>query len=145
MPFHHYHFVTHWQVRAPIQKVYEILKDGPRYAQWWRPAYVSSEEIAPGKVRAVVHSRLRYTLTFVTEVTREAPPHEIELRSSGDLVGKGLWKLHQNGEWTKIQFSWEVRAEKPLLRWLSPLLRPLFKWNHDGVMSAGERGLQRLF
>ena len=31
---------------------------------------------------------------------------------------------------------------KPLLKWLSPLLKPLFKLNHDRVMADGERGLR---
>jgi hypothetical protein len=30
------------------------------------------------------------------------------------------------------------------MRWLAPLLAPVFRWNHDGVMRAGEAGLRRL-
>lgn len=122
-------------------KVYEILKDGRRYSSWW-PAYEVSEEITHGRVRSIVRARLPYTLTFTTEVIEEKPPHEFSIRAAGELAGTGRWVLRQDGEETRIVFYWDVRADKPLIRWLSPLLKPLFRWNHDWVMKVGERGLQ---
>ena len=142
MSFHDYHFITHWRVRGPIEKIYQVLKDGGGYSRWWRPPYRRSEEIGPNKFRSVVRARLPYTLTFTTELERENPPHEIAIRASGDLVGTGLWRLRQDGEETEITFLWDVRAEKKMIRRLSPVLRPLFRWNHDWVMRAGERGIQ---
>ena len=142
MAFSDYHFVTHWRVRGPIQKVYEILRDGPGYFRWWRPAYVRSEEVGPKKVESLVRAKLPYTLRFTTEVVRERPPDEFEIRATGELSGTGLWKLRQSGETTEIDFFWDVRAEKALVRWLSPVFKPLFRWNHDWVMKMGERGLQ---
>jgi hypothetical protein len=29
------------------------------------------------------------------------------------------------------------------MRVLSPLMAPVFRWNHNGVMAAGEQGLRR--
>ena len=29
------------------------------------------------------------------------------------------------------------------MRWAAPVLAPLFRWNHAGVMRAGEAGLTR--
>ncbi len=143
MGLNDYHFVTHWRVRGPIQLVYDILKDGEGYSRWWRPAYVSTTSTGDKKIRALVRARLPYTLDFATEPVRENPPFEFEIRSTGELSGRGLWKLRQEGEMTAVDFFWDVRAEKPLVKLLSPILKPLFKWNHDWVMKVGEKGLQQ--
>lgn len=143
MPFADYHFVTHWRVRGPIHLVYDILKDGERYSKWWRPAYVSTRRVGEKAVRSLVRAKLPYTLDFTTALVREDPPYEIELRATGELAGRGLWKLEENSGDVAVTFHWDVRAEKPWVKLLSPVLKPLFKWNHDWVMRTGETGLQR--
>ena len=40
-------------------------------------------------------------------------------------------------------FDWRLRAEKPLLKSLSFLLKPLFRWNRGWAMARGEEGLRR--
>jgi hypothetical protein len=142
MAAHDYQFVTHWKVRGPIRLVYDILKDGEHYDRWWKPAYVRTDVVGNRKVRAMVRAKLPYTLDFTTELVREDPPREIEIRASGELSGRGLWKLEENSGDVAVTFYWDVRAEKPWVKFLSPLLRPLFKWNHDWVMRAGEDRLQ---
>ncbi len=142
MAWHDYHFVTHWKIKGPIELIFQILKDGPNYAQWWKPAYQESKAIEGQRVLSRIRAKLPYTLEFITEPIREDPPHELEFRASGELVGTGLWKLHQNGPIVEMEFHWNVRAEKPLVRWLSPFLKPLFRWNHDWVMRTGENDLQ---
>jgi hypothetical protein len=42
-----------------------------------------------------------------------------------------------------MTFVWRVQLVKPWMRWLAPLLASVFRWNHNGVMRAGEIGLQR--
>ncbi len=142
MTHSNYHFITHWQIKGRIQTVYDVLTDGANYARWWKPAYVSSEEIKPNVIRSKVRAKLPYTLTFVTEPVRENAPYEIEIKSSGDLVGTGLWTLKREGEFVLLEFTWGVRAEKPWVRYLSSFLKPLFRWNHDWVMSTGGKALQ---
>ena len=142
MPSHDYYFVTHWRVHGRRPAVFEILKEGEQYARWWRPAYQETRRVGERKVLATVRARLPYTLQFTTELVRESPDRELEIRASGELVGTGLWKLEQQGPEVCIEFHWQVRAEKPLVRWLSPFLKPLFRWNHDWVMATGERALQ---
>jgi len=138
-----YHFITHWKVEGPIELVYSILKDGSKYSQWWTPAYRQSEEIAPEKVESLVRALLPYTLRFVTELVSEEKPHRFEIKSTGELAGRGRWELRQKEKNTEIDFFWDVRAEKAIIRWLSPLLKPLFSLNHDWVMKVGEKGLQK--
>ena len=36
-----------------------------------------------------------------------------------------------------------VFADKPLLHYLTPLLRPLFRWNHDWAVKRAIDGLER--
>lgn len=142
MGFSDYHFTSHWKVHGPIRVVYDILKDGERYDRWWKPAYVKTDVVGTQKVRALVRAKLPYTLDFTTELVREDPPKEIEIRALGELAGRGLWTLKEVGDEVAITFYWDVRAEKPLVRFLSPVLKPLFRWNHDWVMKTGEKGLQ---
>jgi Polyketide cyclase / dehydrase and lipid transport. len=138
-----YVFVTQWTLTAPAQRVFEILKDGVRYAEWWRPAYRSTVKISEKAVACVVRARLPYTLRFTTELVREETPREILLNSTGELAGTGHWTLQQDGSVTRVRFDWRVRAEKPWMRFFSLILKPLFRWNHDWVMKTGERCLQR--
>ncbi len=139
---HSYHFVTRWNIRDSGEEIFRILRDGAGYSRWW-PAYRVTEEIGPRQVQVEVRAPIGYRLRFMTELVREDPPHELEIRSSGDLKGRGLWKLRQEGPFTRIEFYWDVSLEKRPLRWLAPLLRPVFKWNHDWVMRQGEKGLQK--
>ena len=142
MSFSDYHFITHWRIQGSKEIIYQILKDGAGYERWWKPAYVTSTEVGKNKIRSLVRAKLPYTLTFTTEAVREIPYEEFEIRSSGELAGTGLWKFRQVNEWTEIDFYWDVRAEKPLVRWLSLFLKPIFRWNHDWVMKTGETCLQ---
>lgn len=142
MPSSDYHFITHWRVKGPIRTVFEILKDGKSYARWWTPAYVSSQEVEPKKIEALVRAKLPYTLRFTTEMIHETPPHEFKIRAMGELEGTGLWKLKENGEATEVSFYWDVRANKVIVRWFSFVLKPFFAWNHDWVMNTGETALQ---
>ena len=41
-----------------------------------------------------------------------------------------------------IVYDWQLRAEKPLLRDLSFVLRPLFEANHRWAMARGETSLR---
>jgi hypothetical protein len=41
-----------------------------------------------------------------------------------------------------ITYNWRVSAIKPLLRWLSWLLRPVFAANHRWAMARGEESLR---
>ncbi|MBI2067562.1 MAG: hypothetical protein HYT77_06100 [Deltaproteobacteria bacterium] len=139
---HDYRFVTHWRIRGNCHEVFSILRDGAHYARWWRPAYQESKQLSDKKVSSKVRAKLPYTLQFITELVRENAPWELEIHASGELVGTGRWTLSQHGPHAEIEFHWNVRAEKPLVRWLSPFLKSLFRWNHNWVMSTGEQALQ---
>ena len=143
MASYDYHFVTHWKIKGSPERIFEILQDGARYSEWWTPAYTRTRRIGDKEVEAVVRARVPYSLTFTTVQVRERLPLELEIRSKGELEGTGLWKLQAAGEFTQVDFYWDVRTNKPWVRRLSFLLKPLFRWNHDWVMKTGEKCLQR--
>jgi hypothetical protein len=70
-------------------------------------------------------------------------PEGATIEAWGDLTGRGTWTLKQRGPDVLLTYDWQVRAEKPLLRRLSSVLKPLFAWNHRWAMAKGEAGLQR--
>ena len=38
---------------------------------------------------------------------------------------------------TDVRFDWTIKAEKPIIRLLSPVLKPVFRWNHNWAMAKG--------
>jgi hypothetical protein len=56
-------------------------------------------------------------------------------------VGRGVWIFEQDGEWVNIQYDWDIVAEKPMLKMLSWLLKPIFSWNHHWAMAQAEQFL----
>ena len=41
-----------------------------------------------------------------------------------------------------MQFDWRVHADKPILRLFTPVLRPLFRWNHAWAIARAQEGLE---
>ena len=68
---------------------------------------------------------------------------KIVVEATGDFVGRGVWAMRQDREWADLQFDWRIRADKPLLKRLSFLFKPLFAANHRWAMRRGEIGLRR--
>ena len=96
------------------------------------------------KCAVTAHGRLPYRIRFVSEVTYVQTPTELRLRAAGDLTGNGVWRLMEGDGGTVVTFEWIVRADKPILRLLSPVLKPIFEWNHRWTMQQGEAALRRL-
>jgi hypothetical protein len=41
-----------------------------------------------------------------------------------------------------VRFDWRVFADRKLLRTLTPLLRPVFRWNHNWAIARAMEGLE---
>lgn len=65
-------------------------------------------------------------------------PHSFSIEATGDFEGTGEWRLRQDGEFVDLTYDWKVPAEKPLLRALSFVLKPIFAANHRWAMRQGE-------
>ena len=137
MPGNFYEFETKWDVRAPREVLYEILREGKDFPRWWPEVYLDAKMLPDKRVSLLTKGWLPYRLRWTAEVKRQVPPETIEISASGDFVGSGVWHLDAAGDTTHIRFVWTIRADKPLLRWFSPIFKPIFKWNHKWAMSTG--------
>ncbi len=143
-----YHFVTHWDVTGMVEEVSAILGDARDLARWWPAVYLDILELEPGD-RSGVGSRyslftkgwLPYTLRWQLRVTESNRPYGYAIAAEGDFVGAGIWTFEQDGPVVHITYDWKISAEKPLLRRLSFLIKPVFAANHRWAMRVGEQSL----
>jgi hypothetical protein len=141
-----YVFIDEWDVNAPQEAVFEALADARTYPRWWRPVYIAVEGDGPPEVGRVTQQefkgRLPYHLKTRSTIVRMEAPREFEVEVVGDLTGRGVWRLTQSGDGVHIHFDWRVIADRPLLRVLTPLLRPVFRWNHNWSIKRAIDGLE---
>lgn len=142
-----YHFVTRWRVEARIEEVSDILSDPLQLPRWWPSVYLDVKEVKPGRIGRVIDvwtkGWLPYTLRWRFVVTESEPPRHFRLEATGDFVGRGIWTLRQDGPIADVTYDWEVHAEKPLLKFFSFALKPIFAANHRWAMARGEESLAR--
>ncbi|MBS0194146.1 MAG: SRPBCC family protein [Proteobacteria bacterium] len=144
----HFDLVSHWRIRAPVERVWAALTDPTTWPRWW--PYVRRVQTlrdggkdGVGSVRRIDWStRLPYRLAIDVESVESVLHRRLRGLSRGQLVGEGIWLLRSEGGVTDVTYVWRVRLTRPWMRWLAPLLAPVFRWNHDGVMRAGESGLR---
>ncbi len=70
-------------------------------------------------------------------------PHRWRITAEGDLNGQGEWRLDWTAEGTRAVYDWQVTADRPLFRLLSPLFGWLLAANHRWAMTKGEAGIRR--
>jgi hypothetical protein len=142
-----YHFLTHWRVPGHLADIDAVLTEPADYPRWWPEVFLDVEgpvfRAGVPIVRVFSKGRLPYTLRWQARLVEVWSPHGFSFVASGDFTGRGAWSLRQDGEEVAVAFDWKIRAEKPLLRWLSLLLGPVFAANHNWAMRRGEEGLRR--
>lgn len=144
-----YNFVTHWRIPGTAEEIAAVLGNAPDLPRWWPAVYLKVTELAPGDESGVgrvvdlyTKGWLPYTLRWKFRVTEIVPLQRIVLRAEGDFVGEGIWTFAQQGSETEVTYEWRIRAEKPLLRRLSILMKPIFAANHRWAMRTGEESLR---
>lgn len=144
-----YHFVSRWRVPGTRDEVRAVLEDAAQLPRWWPSLYrevTVLEPGGPGGVGRVIELQtppVPYSLRWRLAVTRSYGPAGFTMAATGDFVGTGTWILKQDGDHVVVLYDWRVSAEKPLLKQLSWLLRPVFRANHRLVMHHGEISLRR--
>lgn len=149
MPSTHFDLISHWRIPASVDRVWAALADPEGWPHWW--SYVRTvrtlrrgDPSGVGSVRRIQWStRLPYDIVIEVEAVEAVRHERLRGRSRGQLRGEGIWLLRSAGDLTDVTYVWRVELAKPWMRWLAPLLAPVFRWNHDGVMRAGEAGLTR--
>jgi hypothetical protein len=144
-----YAFLSRWRVTGDVREVAAILEDTPALSCWWPAVYLDVALLDPGDARGVgkrasllTKGWLPYTLRWKFDVVESRSPHGFTIAASGDFDGTGRWTLAQAGPEVDVTFDWRIRAEKPLLRRLSFLLKPMFAANHRWAMARGEESLR---
>jgi hypothetical protein len=145
-----YRFLTVWHIVAPLESAWNAIHDTAHWPAWWR-GVEGVEELASGdrcgigtRCRYTWKGRLPYRLRFDARITAVEPLVSITGVVSGELEGIGRWLFSRRGRVARICYEWRVRT---VLRWmdaLDPLARPLFEWNHNGIMDDGCAGIARL-
>jgi uncharacterized protein YndB with AHSA1/START domain len=139
-------FIDEWHVDAPPEPVFDAIADATTYPDWWRPVYIETTCDGPPQVGRTSQQhfkgRLPYHLRTSSTITRYERPTVVGADVVGDLTGRGLWTLTPRDGGTHVQFDWRVIADKPILRVLTPLLRPLFRWNHAWAIARAQEGLE---
>ena len=149
MPSTHFDLVSQWRIHAPVDRVWAALADPPSWPRWWpcvREVRMLHEGRADGvgTVRRIDWStRLPYRLVLELEGVEAVRHQRLRGRSRGRFGGEGLWLLRAEPGFTDVTCVWRVTLKRRWMRWLAPLLAPVLRWNHDGVMRAGEAGLRR--
>ena len=145
----HFELLTAFEISAPREQVYLAIRDTASWPAWWRGC-LAVEELSPGDDRGIGsrrrvtwRSRLPYEVEIEVRVTDIVRAERIAVASRGDLDGIGTWTFTDAGAGTRVEYLWQVTLRKRWMRLLAPVLRPLFKLNHDWLMANGVRGLAR--
>ncbi|MDQ5829860.1 MAG: hypothetical protein M3324_08395 [Actinomycetota bacterium] len=146
-----YRFVEYWWIPgASPEEVYGTISRVRLLPGWWKGVYLEAESLDGAAepyvgawARVKARGFLPYELNFVFETTALQPGRLVEVRTVGDFVG--VWRATLSSEpgGTRVDIDWRVVVEKPLIRSLSPFLKPLFAWNHSWTTPRGEAGLRR--
>jgi uncharacterized protein YndB with AHSA1/START domain len=142
-----YVFLDEWDVDGAPEAVFEALADARTYPKWWTPVYIDVEgDEPPGPgvtTRQRFKGKLPYTLKTTSTIIEFDPPERFQVEVVGDLTGTGKWTLTENGSGrVHVRFDWIVHADRPLLRFLTPVLRPIFRWNHNWSAARAKEGLE---
>jgi quercetin dioxygenase-like cupin family protein/uncharacterized protein YndB with AHSA1/START domain len=141
-----YVFVDEWDVAAPLEATFTAIADARTYPEWWRPVYIDVDAEGPpslGKVsRQHFKGRLPYHLRTRSRIVELDPPRRVAAEVDGDLSGRGVWTLTPTAGGTHVRFDWRVFADRRLLRLLTPILRPAFRWNHNWAIARAMEGLE---
>ncbi|MFN2468200.1 MAG: hypothetical protein ABR521_08765 [Gaiellaceae bacterium] len=76
------------------------------------------------------------------EVVEADRPRRILSRLSRDFDGTGEWTLHETAEGSEAVLDWRPSVNHALIKYLTPVLRPLFGSNHTWATRRGERQLR---
>jgi hypothetical protein len=143
-----YHFITHWKVKATCAEVSDIIGDATALSAWWPSVYLDVKELQPGgennvgrKIDLYTKGWLPYTLRWQFTVTENRKPYGFTIVASGDFEGRGIWIFEEDKEYCNITFDWMLYAEKPLLKYFSFMMRPIFEANHKWAMNKGVESL----
>lgn len=147
---HHFFIPSQWEFAAPIRELQPILEDLSCLRQWWGRVFLHVDELCAGDGSGegrtfMCHTKgfLPYSLQFIATVdSRES--NRVVFTMDGDFDGQATICAREQDGVTRVDVTWAFALCHPRLKYLAPLLRPLFIWNHRWAMRQGQRGLQTM-
>ncbi|MCE3282570.1 MAG: hypothetical protein K0Q66_1307 [Chitinophagaceae bacterium] len=146
---HKYVFITRWQIRAPVQDVWEAIYNSLEWPRWW-PGVKNARTIEVGEANGINGIReytwksfLPYRLRFASRLTEREDYARLHGIASGDLEGEGTWHFFEKDGITYLQCDWRVNTKLGWMNAAAFLLKPLFRYNHKVIMNRGARGLAK--
>ena len=145
-----YSFRMTWQFAAPIEKVWDMINQPEVWPKWWRNCR-NVERLSEGDSNGIgairrftMQTQLPYKLQFAVVSTRSQPPQLLEGSVTGNLEGSVRWELAEGDGSTTVRYYWDVSPTKAWMRTLSPVVRPVFVWNHRSMMKNAAKGFAKM-
>jgi hypothetical protein len=150
MPSNVFRFEESWEFPdAKVDDVYRVLAHGELLPLWWKGVYLEAHKLSDNK-EPTVGDRLRvrargflpYELSFIIEAVELDPGKKVAVKTVGDFEGQWTATLSQRGTGVHVDLVWQVTVLRPILKFLAPVLRQVFAWNHRWTTPRGEKGLR---
>ena len=144
-----YSFVTNWELRAPLEDVWNAVYNSLEWPQWWRGVksvieIQKNDENGINGIREYTwKSFLPYQLKFSMQLTEKEHLKRLKGVAFGELEGTGEWTFKQELGNVYVQYNWNMVTNKKWMNTFSFLLKPVFKFNHDVVMYWGGKALAK--
>jgi hypothetical protein len=142
-----YFFITRWQIKAPVEDVWDAIYNSLEWPNWWK-GVIASKLVEEGDERGINGVReytwrsvLPYKLQFSSRLVEREDYKRLYGIAFGELQGEGTWHFFEKDHITYLQYDWKVFTNKKWMNLFSFMLKPLFKYNHDVVMKWGAEGL----
>jgi hypothetical protein len=144
-----YRFLDEWRLAADVERVYDLVGRPVEYPRWWGDVWLSAEGDGgapePGKhVEVVTRGFLPYRIHWALTCLEADRPYRVHSRLEGDFDGTGTWLLSEDESGTVARLDFRPDVRKPVVRRLTPVLRPLFSANHRWAMQLGQDGAARV-
>ena len=127
---------------APPELVRDVVVDLEHYPDWW-PQVRAVLKLSDDEAVVLCRAALPYTLELrLTAVSRELPTVRVAIDC--DLTGWASWTLEPVLGGTRMIFAQEVDFNRAPA-WVVRTARPLFERNHQQMMAAARRAIERRF
>ena len=146
-----YHFVSTWEFATTPEQVWEFAGHPEKWMLFWPGLHDVRLLGGPGDGRVgssyefVFKSFLPFTLSLEGSVVESDPPNRMAIDTKGELEGRGTLEISAPRDGvTRSTFVWDTRTTIAWMNAAAPLLRGLFEWNHDFLMTKAGNGMSRM-
>ena len=137
-----FHFDRTWRFDVPVERLWDAVSDTTRFPEWF--PWLDADHLGPlvpGTVaRFRVDPPLPYRLNLTVSVLEVEDGRSVDTHVSGDLAGPARLEVEPDGDSSSARLAWSLIVQRPALRVVERLARPVMVWGHDAIVA---RGLQR--